>query len=241
MMKIILKIIVLVCLYSVIASAISSSSVGNIGASGIKEYTVTIKKLEIYNSTTAKWIVLSNTSTNIDIASASAGAAIGALISNDAAMTYGTYTKVKVKIGNTFTIKACTTAPNASCTNNSITNSGAAVSSGVLTSGTQQLATSMTGTNAAAATPITMTIDFTDSANITLPAGATVVGTDLEVEQSLPAPYKASESAAAPNIDVSFDVNNIFTAKTMGANLDGNGGNDNYIIINFPSVNISLR
>jgi len=243
MMKIILKIIGLIGLYSVIASAVTISTTAKISASSIQEYTVTIKKLEIYNSTTAKWIVLSNTSTNIDIASAGAGAAIGAMVSNDAAMTYGTYTKVKVKVGNTFTVKACTTVPNTSCTNNAITNTTAHVSSGVLTStnGRQQLATAYTGTSTGAATPITMTIDFSDSTNITLPAGATVVGTDVEVEQSLPTPYIASESTTAPSIDVSFDVNNIFTAKTMRQNLDGLGGNDNYIIIDFPSVNISLK
>lgn len=203
---------------------------GNIPSDKVGEYTITIKKLEIYNSTTGKWIVLANTPANVDIASAQAGQAVGTMISQDAAMTYGTYTKARATLGNTFTIKACTATP--SCTNGNTV-------SGHPDEAALGLTTITTLNNAQ---PTTITVDFTDPAiQSDLKANnAQAVGSDLQIEMTLPSPLTITQKSTSPNIDLSFDVNNIFTFQTLGTDVDGDGNNDDYILIDFPDLNIGL-
>jgi hypothetical protein len=202
---------------------------GNIPSDKVGEYTITIKKLEIYNSTTGKWIVLANTPANVDIASAQAGQTVGAMISQDAAMTYGTYTKARATLGNTFTIKACTATP--SCTN------------GNTVSGHPEAALGLTTiTTLNNAQPTTITVDFTDPAiQSTLKANnAQAVGSDVQIEMTLPSPITITQKSTSPNIDLSFDVNNVFTSQTLGNDVDNDGNDDDSIIIDFPEVNIAL-
>jgi hypothetical protein len=240
-MKTIFKLFIILLTVHTFAFAIDT----HIPASNVGEYTVTIKKLEIYNSTTGKWIILANTPANVDIASAGAGQAVGAMISQDAAMTYGTYTKARVTIGNTFTIKACTATP--SCTNNTINN--ATITNGSMAvdiSGdgqhTQHVAVATTDiTTLANAKPVTMTIDFTDPAiQSNFPTGAHAFNSGIQMEINFPSPLKITKASTSPNIKISFNVDRIFTFQTLGTDVDGDGNNDDYIIIDFPDLNIEL-
>ena len=51
----------------------------DVGESLVSRYDVTFKKLEIFNSTTSSWVIISDTTTTVDIASASAGDDIAAM------------------------------------------------------------------------------------------------------------------------------------------------------------------
>jgi len=230
-MKNVLKIVSLIfCLNALLFAA------GNVGKEGVAQYKVTIKKLEMYNSTTSTWIVLSDTASTVDVASVNAGQSIASMVARDAAFTYGTYTKARATIGNNFTIQVCTTIPNASCTNNTI--NGGGIVNGQLVAGGHTLATAMTGTTAANATPIDMIIDFSA---IALPSGATLSGSDVVAEYNLDIAFTVNASSGSPSVSVDFNVDNIFTAVTIGANADLNGGNDNRIEIDFPTVDISIN
>ncbi len=207
---------------------ISLLAVGNIPASSVYEYKVTIKKLEVYNSTTAKWIVVSGGAAKIDIASANAGQNIGAMISEDAAFTYGRYTKARATIGNTFDVKACTTTPNASCSTSTMQSGGHTII--------------VSCTESATPTSQTMVVDFSDTTNVTLPPEASVVGSDVQVEYILPTPLVINENSTAPNITLSFDVDNVLKSTTLGNDTCGvDGDDDNYIIVDFPRVNIDIQ
>jgi hypothetical protein len=77
---------------------------------------MTINKIEIYNSTTAEWVTIASTPKTVDIASASAGVAIGSMTNADVTLPFGSYTKVKATVSDTFTIKACSGNGGSTCT-----------------------------------------------------------------------------------------------------------------------------
>lgn len=216
-------------------------AVGDIGQANVKQYSVNIKKLEMYNSTTSTWIVLSDNAATVDIASGSAGADIASMISGDIPLTFGTYTQVRATIGNTFIVSACTSN---ACTNGSFDYTGAiTVTDGQYNDGTHTVAIALTGVNLSAATPITVVVDFTDSA-VTLPSGATASATEVVVPYTMSSPLILDESSTAPSISVKFDVDNVLKAGSLppGSNLDADGGGDDgYIIVDFPTVNITVN
>jgi hypothetical protein len=109
-----------------------SFAVPNIAHANVTQYSMTINKIEIYNSTTAKWITIASTPKTVDIASASAGAAIGSMTNSDVTLTFGSYTKVRATVSDTFTIAACSDSGGSTCT----TATNASVSSLVATSAT---------------------------------------------------------------------------------------------------------
>jgi len=111
---------------------VNISFAGNIAHANVTQYSMTINKIEIYNSTTAKWITIASTPKTVDIASASAGAAIGAMTNSDVTLTFGSYTKVRATVSDTFTIAACSDSGGSTCT----TATNASVSSLVATSAT---------------------------------------------------------------------------------------------------------
>ena len=109
-----------------------SFAVPNIAHANVTQYSMTINKIEIYNSTTAKWITIASTPKTVDIASASAGAAIGSMTNSDVTLTFGSYTKVRATVSDTFTIAACSDSGGSTCT----TATNASVSLLVATSAT---------------------------------------------------------------------------------------------------------
>ena len=111
---------------------VNISFAGNIAHANVTQYSMTINKIEIYNSTTAEWITIASTPKTVDIASASAGAAIGSMTNSDVTLTFGSYTKVRATVSDTFTIAACSDSGGSTCT----TATNASVSSLVATSAT---------------------------------------------------------------------------------------------------------
>ena len=111
---------------------VNISFAGNIAHANVTQYSITINKIEIYNSTTAEWVTIASTPKTVDIASASAGAAIGSMTNADVTLPFGSYTKVKATVSDTFTIKACSDDGGSTCT----TATNASVSSLVATSAT---------------------------------------------------------------------------------------------------------
>ena len=73
--------------------------------SQIDKFEVTYKKIELYNSTTGKWLLLSDQLQSINIANASPSQIAG-LITSDVSLTLGTYTKIRSVINDRFTLKA---------------------------------------------------------------------------------------------------------------------------------------
>ena len=102
---------------------VNISFAGNISHANVSQYSVTINKIEIYNSTTAKWITIASTPKVVDIASADAGAAIGSMTNSGVTLTFGSYTKVRATVSDTFTIAACSDSGGSTCT--TATNQGA--------------------------------------------------------------------------------------------------------------------
>ncbi len=201
----------LVCILGLMLTSLFG---GNVASSLVTRYDITIKQLEIYNSTTASWVVLSDTITTVDIASTTAGSDIASMVSGDISISYGTYTKARVKIGNTFTIAACGSAGD-DCTDGT-----------TFVSGTHTIATAVDAN--AVATAGTNIIDFTTS----LPAGATLSGTDALFEYDFSAPFTLNASTkSSPSINIQFDLNNVVQF------VDGT----NSIFVQDPTVTVNVN
>ena len=95
---------------------VNISFAGNIAHANVTQYSMTINKIEIYNSTTAAWVTIASTPKTVDIAIASVGAAIGSMTNADVTLPFGSYTKVKATVSDTFTIKACSDSGGSTCT-----------------------------------------------------------------------------------------------------------------------------
>lgn len=95
---------------------VNISFAGNISHANVSQYSVTMNKIEIYNSTTAEWITIASTPKVVDIASADAGAAIGSMTNSGVTLTFGSYTKVRATVSDTFTIAACSDSGGSTCT-----------------------------------------------------------------------------------------------------------------------------
>ena len=97
-------------LFTVVATLSSISIAATIdldGAGTIEEYSTTINKLEFYNDTTSEWVMLSDTAKTVNIASVTAGNAVGSMIKKGLTLKFGTYTKLKATVSGTFTLDAC--------------------------------------------------------------------------------------------------------------------------------------
>jgi hypothetical protein len=235
-MKKILNIFTILTLFN-----ISLLAAGNISQSYVKQYIVNFKKIELYNSTSNKWIQVSKPGQSpIDIAGVNPNQSIGAMMAANAALTFGTYTKSRATIGNTFTIQACNSTNNA-CTDNTKTGNAGGVSwnnGAISITGGHTAAIAWSTIAAAAASPVATTINFS---NVTLPTGASLNGSDVMIEHTLTAPFIINKSSKSPNINVTFDVNNVLKSTTLSANLDGNGNNEDWILLDFPIVHISIN
>lgn len=193
--------------------SLSLIAAGNVPNTQVTSYTVTLKKLEIYNSTEGKWVLLSDNSATVDIASASAGASIASMVSADAAITFGTYTKARVKIGSTFSVTACGNV------GDDCTTGGTAVSGG------HTVAIAGDGNPVASAASV-----YVDFSAVTLPSGVTLDGTDVLAEYTFSSPLAISQGSTSPSIEVNFDVNNILYFDEAL----------NYITVDFPTVAVTI-
>jgi hypothetical protein len=144
---------------------------GNIAHANVTQYSITINKIEIYNSTTAEWVTIASTPKTVDIASASAGAAIGSMTNADVTLPFGSYTKVKATVSDTFTIKACSDLGGSRCTTATnqgdtalVATSATAVAGSVVVNGGTDLTKTITLTTpfemSAATTTMSSTVSF---------------------------------------------------------------------------------
>ena len=177
---------------------VNISFAGNIAHANVTQYSITINKIEIYNSTTAEWVTIASTPKTVDIASASAGAAIGSMTNADVTLPFGSYTKVKATVSDTFTIKACsddggstcTTATNATDASLVATSATAVAGSVVVNSGVDLTATitltapfEMNAATASMSTTISFDLDnvFTyNAANEYITAGEPAVTVSMQ-------------------------------------------------------------
>ena len=144
---------------------VNISFAGNIAHANVTQYSITINKIEIYNSTTAEWVTIASTPKTVDIASASAGAAIGSMTNADVTLPFGSYTKVKATVSDTFTIKACSDDGGSTCT----TANNATDASLVATSATA----------VAGSVVVNSGVDLTETITLTTPFEMTAATTGL--------------------------------------------------------------
>ena len=208
------KVIVLLGLMLI---SLGAHSAGNVSNSWVTTYNTTIKKLEIWNSTTSQWLVLSETSKTVNIASVSAGAEIGSMVDAGLSLPYGTYTKARVTVDDEFTVAACGS-------------SGANCLTGAAASGTIAAATNA-GT--VTATSFNFLIDFsTDVTSANLSANnATAISGGVEIQYTFTAPFELDATTTSLSIDIAFDLNNVFYFDS----------GSNYINIDFPKVTITVQ
>jgi len=187
--------IVLVIIFIFLFFGISSAVEVGINYDARMVYNVTVKKVEVYNSTTGQWVTVTDTPTTFNIASAtSANTAVGNMVSG-VTVPNGTYTKVRVTVSNQFGIKACD-------------NSGSNCTDGTQTIATHTLATANAGSYATAST-VTTVIDFSSVPGIsTCPAiPLCYSGSDLVVTDDIS--FTVGAGSAPKTISVSFDVDGV--------------------------------
>lgn len=185
---------------SLFLSTVASAAETPIPSVSGMEYTITIKKIEMFNSTTNLWVTITGSSTSFDIASVNAGATAGNMVSG-ANLPNGSYTRIRVTVSNQFRIKAFV----------SISGQGKCTSgTGVI--GTNTFAGVVNCASIASASAVTATIDFSSNP---LPAGNEVVGTDLRTTSEIPS-FVIGLGSVPKTADISFDLNNVFKHYTAG-------------------------
>jgi len=200
---------------------------GNIPASQVAKYEVTVKKVEIFNSTTNSWFTLTSTPKTFDIASVSAGAAVGDMISG-VIPPAGTYTQVRITVGSEFKIKACNSTGN-QCTSGQLPPGGANTTP-------HTLAAANAG-SMAAASEVTVDIDFSDSGTIGISACPATPqcyadgGDTLVVTENF-GPFTVGPGSTPKSISISFNLDNVFDYMNPG-------GAAHIINPGKPNVNIS--
>lgn len=205
-------------LFVVLGLVNSLSFAGDVASGNVAKYEVTINKMEIFNSTTATWVVMSDTPATIDIASGSAGADIGSMISPDTKIPYGTYTQGRITISDTFTINACDGGGN--CTN------GAALDNGA-TPGTTE-----GGVGAALASGVdtTVEIDFITVAGALANPDITGTATSCTIVTNFASSLVVNEQTESMSVNVKFNINNV---------LSSNAGA--LFTVDFPGITVSIE
>lgn len=147
-------------------------------------YTQTINKVEVYNSTTGSWFTLGEGDMSFDMASADAGARVGAYVSG-ATLSIGYYNQIRVTISRTMQIQGNIGAAYTSTSTTTVGTGGQAVQVGT--------APAQLGT----------VIAPTDS----LPSGMTVSGDYFVFTESLgAAAFDITYGSAPKKMTVTFDV-----------------------------------
>ena len=200
------------------------------GDGTITEYSVTVNKLEIYNSTTSEWSTLSDTAKTVNVASANAGAEIGSMVKSGLTLKYGTYTKVRVEVSGSFTLNACYDT-GSTCT----TGSKLSTLSGHSGNDHASIASNSVANRAATA----VTVDFSNCGGCLsgAPSGETrtAISGGVRIEYTLTTPFVMSASTASMTSDIAFDLDDKLT---YVAN-DGDG--HKYITPAFPGVTITVQ
>ncbi len=176
--------IVVVTFFTIVNTALA----GNIAHANVSKYEMTINKIEIYNSTTDEWITISSTAKTIDIAPADAGATIGSMVNDDVTLSFGSYTKVRATVSDTFIIKACSDSGGSTCTTADIQ------------SGSSNSALVSTATSAASA-----------EGSVTVNGGTAVTKT-----VTLTTPFEMTVATTSMSSSVSFNLDNVFTYTATG-------------------------
>lgn len=169
------------------------------------EYTVILKKIEIFNEKTGLWVTACETASSFDVGSAQTGAEIANLITG-LAMPDGSYSKIRVTIDNRFRIKAFVmVGKEGRCT------------AGSVAIGKNTLASAVGCTSIAGASPVTVILDFLST---TLGDGEEAVGSDLRTTHDIP-PFTMGPGSGQKTVEISFHLNN--TLKHFSANHFGPG------------------
>lgn len=226
MKKVFFKILSVAVLFSASLEAIPSDPELVDGAAvgrSITKYNVTINKLEVFNSETGTYVTLSDTPTAVNIASGTAGADIAAMVAN-ATIPYGTYTKTRATIANTFTINACYSATQ--CTGGTRPTIGDTFVNNAMAVAT---------TAAAGRADTAVTIDFTNttyvSAAILSANGATALTDGVQIIYDHPTPLIVNQNTTAFNVDVKFNLGGgVFRYNVATTS----------IYVDFPTVTISF-
>lgn len=171
-------------------------------------YNATVKKVEVYNSTTGQWVTVTSTPTTFNIASATAANTVVGNMVSGVTLPNGTYTRLKWEVSSTFGIKACETV------------------SGVCTNGTQQALSTNTFSAVAAltyatASTTTTIVDFTvadscppNTATVTYTCAAGSLAGDAAITS-----FVVGAGSSPPTGNIIIDVNNVmkhYTANHFG-------------------------
>lgn len=169
------------------------------------EYTVILKKIEIFNDKTGLWVTACDTSSSFDVGSAQTGAEIANLITG-LAMPDGSYSRIRITIGNRFRIKAFVMVGNEGrCT------------AGNAPIGKSIFASAIGCTSIAGASPVTVLVDFLST---TLGDGDEAIGSDLRSTRDVPS-FAMGPGSGQKTVEISFRLNN--TLKHYSANHFGPG------------------
>ena len=215
----------------------------------ISEYWVVLKKLEIYNSTTKKWITVSEGSADVNIADPAFGpnSDIASMAAKDAAITFGTYTKVRATVANTFEAKACVDDGSGivACTNgddsdtiNAHSVTGFAPEVGLFIADTSH---KDSDPNNAISTEVEIDFSKPEVTQYLDPEETPVDnGTALQLEQTLSTPFIVDENTTSPSVSVKFNLNGAI--EIMANNVDYDGDSDDYMLLfGAPQIDISIE
>lgn len=169
------------------------------------EYTVTLKKIELFNATTGLWVTACETAGSFDIASAQAGAEIASLVAG-LALPDGSYSKIRITMGNRFRIKAFVLlGAQGRCTG------------GHAVIGKNTFAAVVNCSNIAGAAPVTVVLDFSSAV---LGAGSETVGSDLRTTHEIPS-FTMGHGSGPRTAGISLGLHNVL--KHYSANHFGPG------------------
>ncbi|MCH9645825.1 MAG: hypothetical protein K0U08_04195 [Proteobacteria bacterium] len=205
------------------SGALFAATIDLDGDGTITEYTVTINKLEIYNSTTSEWFVLSDTPKSVNIASVTAGNAVGSMIKKDLTLKYGSYTTMRATVSGTFTLNACYDTGN-TCT------------TGSYISGNEHASYASNSVANRAATEVI--VDFNDCGGcMTSPAppsgeSRSAVSGGVAITYTLATPFTMDATTASMVSNIQFDVDDKLTYVSSPTK---------YISPAFPGVTLSVQ
>jgi hypothetical protein len=177
----------------------SPSAFSATGTGTPETYQVTIKKVELYNSTTGSWVTAGEGALTFNIASASAGQAVGSYVSGKS-IPEGVYTQIRVTVSRTMSIKSTGSVGGTTYYTTSSSISGPSGSTAVLAS--------TLSSNYALGT---LTAPNTDS-----PPAYHVVGDDFTTTSTL-SPSITVKKGMTKKVRVKFDVTGAVTFDNAAA------------------------
>lgn len=189
------------CLFAPALAPYCHAAEQQVPASPGMQYLITIKKFEMYNSSTGQWITVSNGPYTFDIASVSAGASAGSLVSG-AKLTHGIYSKARVTIASLFRIKAFMPMPGMGMCTAYPMHSGA---------DTYARAVECTGINDARL--VATSIDFREQS--LEPGDEAAAGGDLRVTREI-TPFTIGPGSTPRTASITFDIDKVLKFMDAG-------------------------